>query len=197
MTHDSNGCGCCGCRILGNWAFSIHLSVRGEKEECGYHPERMSADGSPGDHGALGSCTGGTCLWLPLDTTALKLLMEIKRSQWHGSGEVRSPCLCVQRALTLDLWEKHYTLSMALVRRESVTAATAAIWAAGDWDILLALPRFCSITSGKLLKTVIDFRSLGFWMPSSNNLGSDFQRCLATGVFTDHDWYLGLGTSDT
>lgn len=113
----------------------------------------------------------------------------------QGSGEVRCLCLCVQSALTLGLVDKLDTLSMAFLRREDATVATAAIQAAGSWDTLLALPGFCSITSGKLLRPVIDFGFLGFWMPSSSNLGSDFQRCFGTSVLIDPDWYLGLGTS--
>lgn len=106
---------------------------------------------------------------------------------------VRSLYVC--RALTLALVDKLETLSMAFLRREDVTVATAAIRAAENWDSFLALPGFCSITSGKFLKTVISFGSLGFWMPSSNNLGSDFHRCFGTAVLIDPDWFLGLGTS--
>lgn len=43
------------------------------------------------------------------------------------SGEVRTLCLCGQSAQTLDLREKPNVLSMALVRREDLTVATAAI----------------------------------------------------------------------
>lgn len=101
-------------------------------------------------------------LWLALNPNTFKLLLKINRSQMQGSGEVRSLCLCVQSALTLDLVEKLDTLSMAFLRREDVIVPTAGVQAAGDWDTALALPGFCSITSGKLLKTVIDFGSLSF-----------------------------------
>lgn len=111
------------------------------------------------------------------------------------SGEGRTLCLHGQSAQTLDLWEKPNVLSMALVRREDLTVATAAIQAAEDWDVPQALQRFYSITLGKLLKMIIDFGSLSFLKPISNNLGSDFQRHLATAIFTDRDWYQGLGTS--
>lgn len=50
-----------------------------------------------------------------------------------------------------------------------------------------ALQRFYSITLGKLLKMIIDFGSLSFLKPSLNNLGSDFQRHLATAIFIDRD----------
>lgn len=63
----------------------------------------MLTERNRGEHEALGS-TCGMCHWLALNTSVFKLLMEINRSQLQGSEEVRSLCLCVQSALTLDLW---------------------------------------------------------------------------------------------